>query len=192
MIKTKRMNYRKEDFEILYKTHYGQMYRVAYLILQDEEDARDAVSQVFTQLCRRPPRVEDGELTAYLLASTRNRSLNALRDRRKHVALTPDMAVDIPEQADAHDELMDELRRLIREELSPQDQRILALRYEDDLSYAETAEILGISTAAVNKHVTRSFAKLRSFLKKQSAFSMQKLKGNKLVNKFIFIIIVVN
>lgn len=161
------MNYSKEDFEILYKTHYRQMYRVAYLILQDEEDARDAVSQVFVQLCQRPPRVEGEELTAYLLASTRNRSLNTLRDRRPHVTLTIDMAGDIPEQTEEHDELMAELRRLIREELSPQDQRILALRYDEDLSYAETANMLGISTAAVNKHVTRSFAKLRNLLKKR-------------------------
>ncbi|MBQ0020124.1 MAG: sigma-70 family RNA polymerase sigma factor [Bacteroidales bacterium] len=161
------MNYNREDFEILYKTRYRQMYRVAYLILQDEEDARDVVSQVFAQLLQRQSRFEDEDLTAYLLASTRNRSLNTLRDRRPHVALTTDMAGGIPEQAEEHDELTAELRRLIREELSPQDQRILALRYDEELSYAETAEMLGISTAAVNKHVTRSFAKLRKLLKKR-------------------------
>ena len=160
------MNYQKEDFEILYKTHYRQLYRVAYLVLQDEEDARDAVSQVFTQLLQQRPRVDGKVTAAYLLASTRNHSLNVARDRRPHVALTPEMASESPEQREEHDELTAEVRRIIREELSPQDQRILALRYDEDLSYAETAEMLGISTAAVNKHVTRSFAKLRKLLTK--------------------------
>ena len=167
------MNYQKEDFEILYKTHYRQMYRVAYLVLQDEEDARDAVSQVFTQLLQQRShtfhrRTEaEGEVTAaYLLTATRNHSLNMARDRRSHIALIPEMASENPEQREEHDELTAEVRRIIREELSPQDQRILALRYDEDLSYAETANMLGISTAAVNKHVTRSFAKLRKLLRK--------------------------
>ena len=165
------MNYQKEDFEILYKTHYRQMYRVAYLVLQDEEDARDAVSQVFTQLLqqrprpfRQQPKIEDEDITAYLLTATRNRSLNMARDRRPHVALTAEMASENPEQREEHNELMGEVRRIIREELSPQDQRILALRYDEDLSYTETAQTLGISTSAVNKHVTRSFARIRTLL----------------------------
>lgn len=161
------MNYQKEDFEILYKAHYRQMYRVSYLVLQDEEDARDAVSQVFTQLLQQRPRVEGEVTAAYLLTATRNRSLNMARDRRPHVVLAPEMASENPEQRREHDELTAEVRRIIREELSPQDQRILALRYDEDLSYTETAQMLGISTAAVNKHITSSFAKLRRLLKKR-------------------------
>ena len=33
------------------------------------------------------------------------------------------------------------------------------------MTYAETATVLGISTAAVNKHITRSLAKIRKTLK---------------------------
>ena len=158
------MNYSKEDFEILYKTNYRQMYRVAFLVLQDEEDARDAVSQVFAEMWHHKPPVDNEGVTAYLLISTRNCSLNMARDRRHHEVLSANVADDDPQQAEERNELMDELQRIIRQELSTQDRRILKLRYDADLSYAETARELGISTSAVNKHITRSFSKIRTLL----------------------------
>ena len=44
------MNYDKTTFEQLYKNNYRQMYRFAFSILEEAEDARDAVNQVFTQM----------------------------------------------------------------------------------------------------------------------------------------------
>ena len=60
---------------------------------------------------------------------------------------------------------MAELRRVIAERLTEQDRRILSLHYDEELTYAETAEALDISASAVNKHITRSLSKIRTYLK---------------------------
>jgi RNA polymerase sigma-70 factor (ECF subfamily) len=62
-------------------------------------------------------------------------------------------------------ELMDELARVIDEHLSEQDKRILSLHYDEEKTYTETAQLLGISPSAVNKHITHSLSKIRSIFK---------------------------
>ena len=40
----------KSELEILFKTHYAAMYRLAMSFLYDVDEARDVVSDVFAQL----------------------------------------------------------------------------------------------------------------------------------------------
>jgi RNA polymerase sigma factor (sigma-70 family) len=61
--------------------------------------------------------------------------------------------------------LMQQLRQVIEANLTEQDRRVLQLHYDDEMTYEETATVLGISASAVNKHVTRSLAKIRQTLK---------------------------
>ena len=63
------------------------------------------------------------------------------------------------------EELLRELRQIIEDNLTEQDKRVLQFHYDEEMTYAETASALGISTAAVNKHITRSLAKIRQTLK---------------------------
>lgn len=44
------MDYTEKAFEQLYKERYRLMYRLAYSMLEDEEEARDVVSQAFANL----------------------------------------------------------------------------------------------------------------------------------------------
>ena len=62
-------------------------------------------------------------------------------------------------------ELIRELQQVIDSNLTEQDRRVLQLHYDEEMTYQETATVLGISTAAVNKHITRSLAKIRETLK---------------------------
>ena len=54
---------------------------------------------------------------------------------------------------------------MINDNLTEQDQRVLHLHYDEEMTYQETATVLGISSAAVNKHITQSLAKIRQTLK---------------------------
>lgn len=162
------MDYSRQEFERLYKANYRQMYRVAFSLTQDADDAKDAVSQVFTQLWQSKPQVADNRLTAYLLVSVRNQCWHLLRQREGHLKVCSELsqtAVACDDDSDRR-ELMDELRRVIDSQLSPRDREILSLHYGKDLTYAETAEVLGLSPAVVNKRVTLSLATLRGKLKK--------------------------
>lgn len=162
------MDYSRQHFEQLYKANYRQMYLAAFALAGDADDAKDIVSQVFTQLWQTKPQVADERLTAYLLVSVRNQWQHMFRQRDSWQQLREELSHTDPEGEDdnVRNELLDELQRVIDTQLSPRDREILALHYGDNLTYAETAEALGLSSATVNKRVTLSLATLRRKLKK--------------------------
>lgn len=160
------MIYDKSAFEQIYKENYRQMYRVAYSLVEDEEEARDVVSQVFAVMWQSRPVVAMPAVTGYLLTATRNQCLHALDRRARQQQLREDLQREQqhPQQSGQR-ELMAELHRIIRQHLTEQDQRVLDLHFGQEKTYSETASELGISPSAVNKHVTQSLAKIRRILK---------------------------
>lgn len=160
------MDYKKPTFERLFKDNYPHMYRMAFSMVEDADDAKDVVSQVFTQMWRSKPQVSDGSMRGYLLAATRNQCLHQLRQRQLQREMEAGLQQAAQDSVDEErEELMRQLQQVIDENLTEQDRRVLSLHYDEEKTYAETATILGISTAAVNKHITRSLAKIRSTLK---------------------------
>ena len=160
------MDYTKPTFERLFKDNYPHMYRMAFSMVEDADDAKDVVSQVFMQMWRGKPQVSDGSMRGYLLAATRNQCLHQLRQRQLQREMEAELQLAAQDSVDEErEELMRQLQQVIDENLTEQDRRVLSLHYDEEKTYSETATILGISTAAVNKHITRSLAKIRSTLK---------------------------
>ena len=54
------MSKRDEQIEVLYNQHYTDLLRRACILLHDEEDARDAVSDVMTRLMAGWPSMLNG------------------------------------------------------------------------------------------------------------------------------------
>ena len=156
------MDYTKQRFERLFKDCYPLMYRMAFSLVENADDAKDAVNQVFTQMWRSKPMVSDGSARGYLLAATRNQCLHLLRQRQ----LRQQMEEELQRHEEAaHDEereeLLRQLQQAIEQNLTEQDRRVLQLHYDKEMTYAETATVLGISSSAVNKHITQSLEKIR-------------------------------
>ena len=160
------MDYSLKHFELIYKTHYPAMYRLAYSITEDQEDSRDAVGHVFAQLWKRQPNINPASIRGYLLAATRNQSISIVRERMLTTELLEDQLVEQSRQQELeHEELMNELGRAISEQLTEQDRRILRMHYDEDMTYRQTADALGISPSAVNKHIRKSLSKIRAVLR---------------------------
>ena len=160
------MDYSKQRFERLFKDSYPLMYRMACSMVENADDAKDAVNQVFTQMWKGKPKVSDDSVRGYLLAATRNQCLHILRQRQLRRQMEEALQSDESERQDEErQELLCELQQIIDDNLTEQDKRVLELHYNEEMTYAETATVLGISTAAVNKHITRSLAKIRKTLK---------------------------
>ena len=160
------MIYNKTTFEHLYKSNYRQMYRFAFSLLEEVEDARDAVSQVFTQMWHTKPQLQEDCITGYLMAAVRNHCHNILRTRQQNATLEAELKAEqqVHETQERH-ELLDELARVIDENLTEQDKRILALHYDQEMTYSETAKAIGISPSTVNKHISHSLSKIRFIFK---------------------------
>ena len=54
------MDYSKQRFERLFKDSYPYMYRMAFSMVEDADDAKDAVNQVFTPDVERQTQSEWG------------------------------------------------------------------------------------------------------------------------------------
>ena len=170
------MDYSKQRFERLFKDSYPQMYRMAFSMVEDADDAKDAVSQVFTQMWKGRPNVSEESLSGYLLAATRNQCLHILRQRQLQQQMEEELRQTAEERLrvgasagmssnEEREELLRELQQVINDNLTEQDRRVLQLHYEEEMTYQETATVLGISSSAVNKHITRSLAKIRETLR---------------------------
>jgi RNA polymerase sigma-70 factor (ECF subfamily) len=57
------------------------------------------------------------------------------------------------------------VNRYVEERLTPQTGRIIKMHYNEELSYKEISDSLGISLSAVNKHIVQGLRKLRSTFK---------------------------
>ena len=160
------MNYSKQEFERLFKDSYPHMYRMAFSMVENVDDAKDAVHQVFAQIWRNKPRIANDSIRGYLLAATRNQCLHLLRSRQLQRQMEEELQQEITaSENEEREELLLQLRQVIDNNLTEQDRRVLSLHYDDEMTYAETATVLGISASAVNKHITRSLAKIRQTLK---------------------------
>ena len=160
------MDHSKQRFEHLFKDSYSHMYRMAFSMVEDADDAKDAVHQVFTLLWKGKPQISDSSVRGYLLAATRNQCLHILRQRELRRQMEEELQREAEESSnDEREELLRELLQVIDENLTEQDRRVLQLHYDEEMTYQETATVLGISTSAVNKHITRSLEKIRNNLR---------------------------
>jgi RNA polymerase sigma-70 factor (ECF subfamily) len=163
-------------FQRLFELHFPELYRFAYRYVRAEEAAKDLVGEAFLQLWRQRDQVDLSGSTArsYLYTIVRYRALDYLRRRRVEerwrreyvtpliteqgaaLAADPDQEFTARETAAAIQQAVDAL---------PQRQRqVLLLRWQQQASYDEIAETLGISPKTVAIHIGRAIQRLREIL----------------------------
>ena len=146
----------------LYALHAPRAARLAYLLTSDRELAEDLTQEAFVRLMRRYRDLRNpASFDAYLRTTVVNLARKHFRHRRVErthlekergrVSSTSHAGV-----VETREEAWQALRML------PGRQRTaLVLRYYEDLSEQETADILGVTVAAVKSLVQRGVATLR-------------------------------
>ena len=71
----------KSELEILFKTHYAAMYRLAMSFLYDVDEARDVVSDVFASLLDGGLAIRSDNARGFLLTCVRNSCINVIRHK---------------------------------------------------------------------------------------------------------------
>jgi RNA polymerase sigma-70 factor (sigma-E family) len=149
-----------------YRTHYRALVRQSALLVRDVPTAEDVVQDCFTALHLTRPRLLDGaNPLPYLRRSVVNRSRSVLRHRvvaGRHQTVP---VADMPSAEDSaltradHSAVVSALKLL-----APRQRQVLALRYFADMSEAQIAAALGISTGTVKTHTARGLTSLRPVL----------------------------
>lgn len=146
----------------LYRMHYEELLQRACILLHDEEDARDAVSDVMARLMATDILPEGEKLIAYARSSVRFECLNRLKrmklqERMRRALPLEDAEADIRDEEESYQQY----QQFIQTELTPQTRRIFRMHYGERLKYREIAEQIGISEAAVYKHLSQAITKLK-------------------------------
>jgi RNA polymerase sigma-70 factor (ECF subfamily) len=160
-------------FELLYRSMAPRLCAYVTRYVGDADRAADLVQQLFLDLwtSRRRWDVRSG-LRAYLFSAARNRALNARRHARvehdwsERAEASPGLEPVSPRERE------DALQGLLRREAEGAVQRAVAalpercrlvmyLRWYEGLSYAEVAEVMGISTKGVENQLARGLAAVR-------------------------------
>ena len=157
---------KKEEIEILFRRHYGQMIRLAKLMLYDDEDSRDVVSEVFATLIKAdflPQNIE-----GYLMASVRNRCLNLLEHKdvkaKFEQAYTLEMKQERLEDDDHFaEQQLQQIMVYAKHHLTAQTLQVFRMRHIDGMKYQEIADQLGISRVMVYKHLAKAMSTIREY-----------------------------
>lgn len=161
------MQDRERQFERLFHSEYGRMYRAAHILLGDDDEAKDAVQDVFARLWDGNVTLREESPRAFLLTCVKNRCLNIIAQRRMRQETTSLLAMDpVTSESESWQEKSDEelttmVHQYIDEKLSSQTGRIIQMRFDDEKSYKDISKALGISLSAVNKHIVQGLRKLR-------------------------------
>ena len=161
-----------EAFGRLMAIHTDKIFALAWGVMQNREEAMDAVQEVFIKLHKALPKFPASDnLSAWLYRVC----LNHCIDRKRKVKAT---SVDLSDedwdrlQGSQHDDpeyraCQSEKRRIIRaavDSLPERQQLAFVLRHYKLLSINEVALAMGCTSGAVKAHLSRATANLRNRL----------------------------
>jgi RNA polymerase sigma-70 factor (sigma-E family) len=152
-----------EDFTAYVRTRHAALLRAAYLITGNRHDAEDLLQTALAKVYLAWPRIRDkGAADFYVRRALVNARTSQWR-RRKVDEYPAEVMPELVESADPfgqrdlREALWDALTRLTHRQRA-----VVVLRYYLELSEAETADALGVTTGPVKSTMHRAIAKLRA------------------------------
>ena len=157
------MSTEKTEIEQVYIGSYQRLLTKARQMLKDDDDANDAVSDVFAKVAEGSLKLPEGHEESYLMASIRNLCLDrirrlTLRERMERgLTLSDSGSISMESEQERITEMIGYAERVFPK----QTWRVFQLRFDEGLRYWEISERLGISERAVYKHLANALNKLK-------------------------------
>ena len=157
-------------WEPLALAYQEPVFRYAYLLLGDPDDAEDVAQETFLRAWRYLARFDSTRpLRPWLLSITSNLVSNRRRSAGRYIsALIRAFREEPPpatlEERTTQNMQADSLREAVQS-LNTTDQQIVYLRFFLDLSVAETAEALNVAQGTVKSRLSRALEKLRNIIR---------------------------
>ena len=167
-----------QAFEYLFKNYYPRLLGYAIRFVENEETARDIIQECFLKFWDKRDLLEAVSVTALLFAMVRNRCLNYL----KHLAGVEKHQIeylasiegeerlyyaDFVLNADSsllYNELQEQIKIVI-DNLPERCRNVFLLSRFEGLKNREIADMLEISTTAVEKHIAKALQRFSRHFK---------------------------
>jgi RNA polymerase sigma-70 factor (ECF subfamily) len=138
----------------LYREHGPAVLRRARQILQDEEEARDALQEIFLSLADHPTFEQRGGTTAWFYTRTTHFCLNRLRDNKNRARLRLERGEQLPISAPARGENV-VLARDVLTHLPPELAEVAIYYHCDEMTQDEIAALMACSRRHVGHLLER-------------------------------------
>jgi RNA polymerase sigma-70 factor (ECF subfamily) len=170
------------SFNQLVRAHQALVYRTAYRVLGNQNEAEDATQDAFISAFKHIRSYRGGSFKAWLLRIVTNACYDQLRSKQRRptasldaLLLDPDdpapgmdqVAPDSPQEAAERQELNAAIQRGITD-LPPEQRVTLVLVDIEGLSYEQVAESTSANVGTVKSRLSRARAHLRDFLVKEA------------------------
>lgn len=154
----------REAFSAFVAARHTHLLRTAYLLVGDRIVAEDLLQTALAKTYLAWSRIDPVAADAYVRRVMVNTRTSWWRRRKVDEYAVPDVAAvaergtgrDATADVDLHDALWQALAGLPRRARA-----MVVLRYYEDLSEAEVADLLGVSTGTVKSTVSRALVRLR-------------------------------
>lgn len=161
----------KQAFELIFETTYAVLCGISFRVTKSAESAEEIVDDVFCSFWKNRKKINIAmSFTPYLIASVRNRSLDYLRKLKNEKSSALEVASGVASSETiasdllAYQELNNHIVAAIQS-LPPQCRLIFTMSREQDLTYKEIADKLGISIKTVDTQMGRALKHIRNELK---------------------------
>jgi RNA polymerase sigma-70 factor (sigma-E family) len=152
----------EHDFGAFVAARATSLLRVAYLACGDETEAEDLLQTALERTYKNWDRIRHDSPEPYV----RRVIVNAAISRARRRAILNIIPMHSPPETSARTSDAD-LRHVLMEamrDLPPRQRAVIVLRYWEDLSETQTAEVLGCAVGTVKSQASKAMAKLRSAL----------------------------
>ena len=154
----------RDAFEMIIRRHSRALFAIAYGILQNREEAEDAVQDALVKAWKSRWRVREPEkFPAWLCMITRYRARDVFRKRRT-VPISDEMTEPV-ESETTDTTALDRQLYFALAALPELHRSALTLRYFEEMDYQSIEKLLGLSNGALRGILGRALASMREHLK---------------------------
>lgn len=155
-----------KEFESFFRKWYTPVYYRALDWVEDEEVAKDLVSELFADVWSSYGQIRQYRMPAYLFTAIRNKSINYLEHQkveRKYQAEYLRRKEEVIGDSELLERQMAQIEQVIGSQ-TPLTRLVFEQCCYEGKSYQQMAEMLNVSVSAIHKHVSKMMAALRAAL----------------------------
>ena len=159
------------EFKQRFMPHYKLLYRVAYHLTENAQDAEDLLQDMYLKLWQKRDDLPDEAMKeAYLVTMIRRLFID--QRRLKHIDTTAELKTELSppdeQSLDRQIDIRDEARQMeeLISQLSERDAKIIKMHLMEDRSYEEIEQDTGLSQGNIRIIVMRTRQKLKQQFQK--------------------------
>jgi RNA polymerase sigma-70 factor (family 1) len=159
---------KKPVFNKVYKQNWKALYAFAFNILRDKESAEDIIQEIFIDFWIRMNDTEIQNYTAYLFQAVRNQCAKSLKNKKLtafELEVLEESLQLIEEQEFAEfpkEQLAEQVKQKADEILPPKCLDIFTLRFYENMSIKDIAELKNISVSTVENQINKALKMLKT------------------------------